>query len=1069
MQTGSLAPKALGSFHGAKAPSPKSPPSSSLPVRVIACCSSALFLLSSGLLGLQARDHSQVTSPSPQASEQAPGPMPSSPDARELVSKLPARIEENKGQGDPAFPYLGRARGYTAAFSEQGVAFSVAAYEPSSELEEAGPARGNAPRQARRGVLEMSFEGARGDPLLVPRSPQQGRTNYIKGQDPSRWVGDVKGYSSLYYEDLYEGVDLTFYDKAGLLAYDFVIAPGADPSSVRLGFAGQEKLEVRGDGSLAVSTPLGELIQTPPHAYQERGEEKVVVPSSFVVLDEKTVGFSFGDYDPALPLVVDPTLSWSSFLGGGSDDRALSLAVDSAGSAYVAAWTFSSDFPQGVLAGYDTSYGGGGDAFVARLSAGGDTLEWATYLGGGGGDLASAVAASPDGSLVYVVGETGSSDFPLCYAYDTTYEGGSEAFVTVLRPGLPPVCDLEGFGQLFYSTYLGGGGADQARGVAVVSPGVVLVTGNTSSSDFPTTQGAHDTSYNGGGTDLFFPIGDAFLAKLNTFASFQASLSYSTYLGGAGEDAGHSVQVGPSGAAYLAGETSSSDFPTTGGAYDTSHNGGFDAFATKFDPSLSTLSWSTYLGGSLRDRASSLAVDSAGAAYLAGQTVSSDYPTTQGAYDTSYNGGPSDAFVTKLSPDGSSLSWSSFLGGAASDSAQGIALDQAGSAHLVGTTSSGDFPTTQGALDASLGGFGDAFLAKFSPSGSSLAYSSYLGGGVYDEGTGIALDSSGAAYLTGYAGSPDFPTTAGAYDQSHNGNFDAFVTKVSSLPATISGIFTGGQYGAVAVFDATGALVTYECCIEDPAGSWEVVVPSEGTCPDSGYKVLFIPGTSEQRSSWYAGKPNWSTADCVPAPVSGVEMDVSGPGLIEGYVKQASDATDIDGAIVYAYTTTGAFAGWTKSGYAGPGRYRLQLDPAQSYKLYVVAPTATLEDSWWSAAPGFAEATSLAPPSTANFSLREAGIIQGQVVGPVPGAYVSVFHSCGCKTPRNGLTSLSGTYAIKVPTTAASGVQYKVRVIPPPDLGVTKWYSSSSPFGSTTFAGGSAIDSPASGIDVDTA
>ncbi len=281
---------------------------------------------------------------------------------------------------------------------------------------------------------------------------------------------------------------------------------------------------------------------------------------------------------------------------------------------------------------------------------------------------------------------------------------------------------------------------------------------------------------------------------------------------------------------------------------------------------------------------------------------------------------------------------------------------------------------------------------------------------------------------------------------------------------TLSGTFTGGQFGAVAVFDTQGRLVTYHCCIWNPSGAWEVEVPAPADCSTSGYKVLFTPGNENQRYLWYNSRPNWSEADCVPAPSSEIDMNVSNPGTIEGYVKAASDASDIDGAIVYAYTSSGQFAGWTRSGYAGPGRYRLSLDPGRSYKLYVVSPGASLEDVWFSGAAGFAEATALAPPAEANFSLREAALIQGTITqggNPLQGAYVSVFDACGCKTPKNALSLTSGAYSIKVASTSASGTLYKVRAIPP--SGQTRWYA-----GSATFSGASAVPAPSSGIDIET-
>lgn len=279
---------------------------------------------------------------------------------------------------------------------------------------------------------------------------------------------------------------------------------------------------------------------------------------------------------------------------------------------------------------------------------------------------------------------------------------------------------------------------------------------------------------------------------------------------------------------------------------------------------------------------------------------------------------------------------------------------------------------------------------------------------------------------------------------------------------TISGTFSGGQFGAVAVFDAlTGELVRYSCCIWDPSGRWSVEVPQPASCP-TAYKVLFIAGNQNQQTRWYQAKLNWSTADCVPAPSSGNDMSVDSPGTISGYVKEAATAADVDGAVVYAYTaSTGAFAGWTRSGRTGPGRYQLQLDPAYEYKLYVVVGSPSLENKWYASASGYAEASSVAPPaSDINFSLREAALITGSVTdagSPLSNAYVSAFHECGCNTPVNGITDAMGLYSLKVPSTAASGSLYKVRVT---HSSRVRWY------GGTSFANAAAVPSPASGIDV---
>lgn len=302
-----------------------------------------------------------------------------------------------------------------------------------------------------------------------------------------------------------------------------------------------------------------------------------------------------------------------------------------------------------------------------------------------------------------------------------------------------------------------------------------------------------------------------------------------------------------------------------------------------------------------------------------------------------------------------------------------------------------------------------------------------------------------------------------AFDEA--GHYSRIRTALIPSPTqtTISGTFTGGRWGAVAVFDGSaGTLVTYYCCLA--SDSWSVAVPSAATCPASGYKVLFLPGNENQRFVWYDSRGNWTEATCVSAPSSGNDMNVSDPGIIQGYVKSAATAQDVDGATIYAFTSGGAFAGWTQSGFAGPGRYRLQLDPAKTYKLLAVGPGSSLEDLWYASAPGFAEASAVATPATADFSLREGALITGAItqsgVG-LSGAYVSAFEACGCRSPKNAISGVSGAYSIKVASTAASGLTYKVRAIPP--VGQRSWYA-----GSPTFGGAAEVAAPASGIDIET-
>jgi hypothetical protein len=460
--------------------------------------------------------------------------------------------------------------------------------------------------------------------------------------------------------------------------------------------------------------------------------------------------------------VIDPTLDYSTYLGGSGDDKGYGVAVDSIGSAYVTGSTSSTEFP--TEAGFEMSFQGSTDAFVTKLDPTGATLIYSTYLGGSGDDLGLGVAIDLENSA-HVTGFTTSTDFPISPgAFQMVSKGNGDAFVTKL--------DTTG-AALTYSTYLGGEGGDIGYGLAVDMTGA-YVTGFTSSVSFPTTPGAFDSWFNGST--------DAFVTKVHPSGTM---LLYSTYLGGKGDDVGYGVAVDLSGA-YVTGHTTSADFPATMAAYDPVANGNFDAFITKLDHTGAALAYSTYLGGSSDDEGQGVAVDVTGSAYVTGHTRSGDFPTTTGAYDRVANG-DIDAFVTKLSREGTALDYSTYLGGGFEDRGLGVAVDVNGNAHVTGHTSSDDFPTTR-AYDDTYHGSKDAFVTKVNPDGTTLSYSTYLGGGAEDQGQGIAVDAKGSAYVTGYTSSNPFPVTPGAFDTTYNGLNDVFVSKITDIgvPATLT-------------------------------------------------------------------------------------------------------------------------------------------------------------------------------------------------------------------------------------------------------------------------------------------
>jgi hypothetical protein len=680
---------------------------------------------------------------STQDQSRAAAPQMSEKEALDAYGKLPLSFIANEGQStDEAVRYYAQGAGYGFFFTKGGAMLSFA---------EGKGGGGHA--------LALDFLGANPDATLTAQKRLSGEVNYLVGDDPAKWHQGLPTHAELLYGGLWPGIDMAVRGEGGNLKYEFHLKPGASAEDVRLGYRGAEGLSVGAGGQLLVQTSLGVLKDAAPVSYQRIGGERVPVQSRYKLTGDGGYGFAVGAYDPRYPLVIDPELDYSTFLGGAAFDEGSDIAVRF-GRAYVTGETSSTDYPT-TQGAFDRTPNGFSDAFVTKLNASGSALAYSTFLGGTGDDFGEGIAVRF--GRAYVTGETSSTDYPTTQgAFDRTFNGDVDAFVTKLNAS---------GSALVYCTYLGGTSTEFSADIAVDGMSRAHVTGQTRSADYPTTQGAFDRTFNGG-------IADAFVTKLNASGS---ALAYSTYLGGTDFDQGHGIAVN-GGRAYVMGTTSSTDYPTTQGAFDRTPNGDVDAFVTKFNASGSALEYSTYLGGTHSDEGGGDIAVLDGRAYVTGTTSSIDYPTTQGAFDTSL-GGFQDAFVTKFNASGSALVYSTYLGGTSGERGEGIAVDGSGRVYVTGSTFSDDYPTTTGAFDTSFNGGVDAsdvFVTKFNASGSALAYSTYLGGTASDTGFGIAVGGSGRAYVTGRTDSSDYPTTTGAFDTSFNGDFlpDAFVTKL---------------------------------------------------------------------------------------------------------------------------------------------------------------------------------------------------------------------------------------------------------------------------------------------------
>ena len=704
-------------------------------------------------------------------------------------AQLPLAFEPNQGQVNDAVQYLVHHGQATTFFTGTDTVTSI-----GDEY------------------ITMSLNGAN-QPSFVGTDELPSKTNYFIGNDQSKWRSDVPNFEGIIAKNVYPGIDLKFYGTNSQLEHDFIVAPGTNPKQIAFNFAGQEHLKLDPGGNLLLMVGEQGLSLQAPVSFQEMPDgTRNAVDSSFQVSDNDSIRIVLGDYDQNKTLIIDPVLVYSTYLGGTGDDNGFGVAVDPNGNTYVTGQTDSTNFPTSTP--FQAANGGGTtDVFVSKFNPAGTALVYSTYLGGSGLDLGASIATDLAGNA-YVTGQTDSSNFPTSSPYQASYAGLIDTFVAKLNAA---------GSALTYSTYLGGATwSDIGTGIAVDPSGNAYVTGYTGSTDYPTSS-PFQASFGGGSSD-------AFLTKFNPAGS---ALTYSTYFGGSANDSGRAIAVDNSNLAYITGTTDSTNFPTSA-PFQGSVGGNTDAFAAKFAASGATLVYSTYLGGSIDDLGYGIAADSSGNAYVVGWTDSSNYPTSapyQGVKSTGQ-----DAFVTMLNAAGSALTYSTFLGGNATDFARGIAVNASGNAYVTGETNSTNFPVAN-AYQATSGGGNEAFVTKFAVSGATLDYSTYLGGGGNGPGVGIALSLGGNAYVAGYTNSTTFPTFS-AFQGANAGSYDAFLAQLSEHTVVVSGTIQpaltfsiGSTTCNMGVFSASQ---TQFCTHTISAGSNAT----------NGYVISYIPTTT---------------------------------------------------------------------------------------------------------------------------------------------------------------------------------------------------------------------------------
>ncbi len=719
-----------------------------------------------------------VVSSVQQSSAQAPpdGGLVQNARAYGTYASLPLTFEANQGQTAPQVKFLSRGKGYSAFLTAGGMVLSL---RPNQTVS-AGQSQ-----QAVSTTLQFKLVGAAQNPAVIGEAPQPGIVNYFLGNNPAKWHTNVPTYARVRYKNVYPGIDLVYYGNHQQLEYDFAIAPGADAGQIQFEITGASQIALDAEGDLILQTGSGELHFQSPEIYQENNGLRMPVSGGFVVNDPTHVSFQLASHDASKPLVIDPTLVYSTYLGGVGNDQATGIAVDSTGNVYIAGYTDSADF---LLTTIGAPAANTDHVFVAKLNSTGSDLVYADYIGGNNADYAIGLALDSSNN-VYVTGSTTSSNFPSVNPYQAIEPGSYSGFVSKISAN---------GSSLSYSTYLGGNGFDQPAGIAVDSLGEAYIAGTTTSTNFPTANAYQNAALpNQGG--LYGNYG--FVTK---FAAAGSSLIYSTYLTGNTTvvqncgtpcwpnpySAVSAVALDANGNVYLAGTTNTSNFPATSGAYLTSNSPQPDStigFVSKL-ASSGSLDYSTYFYGSSGNPVGieAIAVDSSGSAYIAG-AVSADttFPITSTSIcNPSVTGfGCSYAFVTKFDPAAATLLYSTFLGPNNYASPQSIALDSSDHAYVVANTNSAAFGTTD-----AIEGYAneeDVLLVEIDASAATQLFATYLGGSGNDFASGMTLDASGNIYIVGSTYSADFPVTQGAFHNALEGGTDAFVVKVgpNSAPA----------------------------------------------------------------------------------------------------------------------------------------------------------------------------------------------------------------------------------------------------------------------------------------------
>jgi hypothetical protein len=825
------------------------------------------------------------------------------PAARERLqatfATLPLAFEQNQGQTDRQVKYMARGNGYKLYLTSSEAIFTLHKEGTDSEVRRMMMDRRIGPSGVKRmwqrrnqknskglvAAVHMQMLGANPKPRLTAEAPQSGKVNYFIGNDPSKWHPGVPLFGAVKYQSIYPGIDLAFHGNGKQLEFDYLVDPGANPKAIALEFQGANRVSTNAAGDLVLTTAAGPLTMHRPVAYQVKDGVRQNVDVRFAV-SARNLTFTLGSYDRARQLVIDPTVTYSTYFGGASADYGLAISVDGSGNEYVAGATDSASIPDWSTATNSESF----DVFVSKISSAG-ALQFTTEFGGSGDDFPGGIAIDSTG--IYVSGTTDSGDFPVTSGVvQPTFVGGgahgnNDAFAAKLT--------LTG-SAITWATYINGSDSTSGLAVAIDGSHNVYVVGETFAPDLGGATGGVNPLPNGSAINLGSGSGDddGYIVKLNSTGTAYLLLSY---IGGSSGDLATGVALDGGGNIYVSGETISTDLPTTAGVVqpgcgtdgtcNTGANGPLDdAFIAAIQANLSNYTYLTYYGGDNVDDALAISADSTGDAFVTGLTESSDFPTAGTPYQPTL-AGTQNAFAVELNPTGSAATYGTFLGGNGTDLGLGIAQDTSNPAniYITGQTSSSNFPTVN-PTQAALSGPTDAFVSVLSPGQSAALFSTYLGGGGDEDqvGGGVVLDSSNNIYVTGDTDSGNgstsvFPTT-NALDGTYGGTGsclssvggavpcpDAFIaaygpatvpdfTIVASAlsPASVSPGSNATSTVTVTALNAYNNTITLTCSVSGGGSPAPTCGFSTGTTTGSGSSTLTVSTTGSSAALYHPSK-----------------------------------------------------------------------------------------------------------------------------------------------------------------------------------------------------------------------